>query len=291
MGSNEKIYLLENDEAYRDAFCKAADARGLKVESRDLGEKAPKDAAIEVRAKKEYGLALVDRRAKCDEDQGDVSGLTFAEELHNKGDGTYAVLVTAQHIEVEEAFDMLRNNTLGGVVSKCEVCVHVLLSCVDHFLRFGVFPNGIARFVWLGDPPSELADRRKNFNSHSWRILRDKYLKLQDEVEIGELELVLRALISPCATQVKLKIHGQQGQGGTLLLRAKLTNVDTPMSEDLAIKLGKRQVVKDEMLRYDRFVGPLPDGAGAQLRLRAETAHLAAIAYSCVGEDSVLGLS
>lgn len=281
---NNTIFLLENDEAYKDEFLKAATRRGLDVEPHDLGENDPQKAAIEVRAKG-YSLALVDRRARDDNDPGDISGLIFAEELHNKGDGTCAVLITAQHVEVKEVFDMLRNNALGGVVSKHEVRVHVLFFCVEHFRQFGVFPNGIARFVWLGDPPLKGADIDENLESDSWRLLRDKYLKLQDEVEIEELELVLRALISPCVTRVKLKIHGHQGQGGTLLLRAKLTNVDTPVSEDLAIKLGKRQVIKDEMLRYDRFVGPLPDGAGAQLRLRAETDHLAAIAYSWVGNS------
>ena len=145
MGSNDTIYLLENDEAYRDEFCNAAEARGLTVKTHDLRKENPKDAAIEAR-QEGYALALVDRRAKYDEDPGDDSGLTFIKNLHKRGRGTFSVLVSARPMGIE-IFDMFRNEELGGVVDKSEVRVHVLLSCVNHFLRFGAFPNGIARIV------------------------------------------------------------------------------------------------------------------------------------------------
>jgi hypothetical protein len=118
-------------------------------------------------------------------------------------------------------------------------------------------------------------------------------LKFQpsEGVSIGELELVLRALISTSAEWVGLRVNSNQGQGGTLLLRANVRNLDTPVSEDLAIKLGRKLIVKDEMLRYDRYVGPLPDGAAAQLRFRTETEHLAAIAYSWVGDSVEEGVA
>lgn len=282
------IFFLENDKRHREEFRKAAEGRDLCVDCQDLDERDVREQAHCVSEGK-YALALIDRRAKNDDDPGDDSGLIFAEKLHDNGAGTFSVLVTA-HPMGAEIFDMFRHERLGGMVSKTEVRVHVLLRCVEHFFQFGVFPNGIARFVWLGEPPPEVAEWGENLDSRSWRLLR-KRLGLDDEVEIEELELVLRALISPCATRVELKVYPHQGQGGTLLLQANVINVDTPVSEELAIKLGQKSTVKDEMLRYDRFVGPLPDGAAAQLRFRAETERLAAIAYSWVGDSVEEGVS
>jgi hypothetical protein len=55
--------------------------------------------------------------------------------------------------------------------------------------------------------------------------------------------------------------------------------------DDVAIKYGERTEIMGEAMRYDRHVGPLPDGVAAHLRWRKETKVLGAIAYSWVGDS------
>jgi hypothetical protein len=75
------------------------------------------------------------------------------------------------------------------------------------------------------------------------------------------------------------------GFGGAALFRAQVSSGDGPVVEDVAIKYGERTTIISEAMRYDRHVGPLPDGVAAHLRWRKETKKLGAIAYSWVGDS------
>ncbi len=282
-----KIMIVEDDTDYRDNLVDAFNIRSRYTYLPYIFKKC--SDAPKAQEAGEYDLALVDRRAEHPDRSDDNSGLEYALDLERAG--TRAVLVTAYPDEAHKVFELLRRGALTGVVNKKSVDVYPLLLGVEHFLEYGTFLNGIVQFGWLGRPPADnLVDPSDPFPSASWQYLKDR-LNIDPRSSLGELELLLRNIISPCATKIRLKPCSSQGQSGTLLLQAEVTGIDAPVREDLAIKLGKKWVVKDEMLRYDRFVGPLPDGAAAQLRFRAETEHLAAIAYSWVGDSVEEGVS
>jgi DNA-binding NarL/FixJ family response regulator len=163
----KRIFLLENDKQYSKAFCQAASLRDITVDADDLVEKDEEELADKIAAL-HYPLALIDRRARDDRDINDDSGLTFAKRLHKRGFGTFSVVVTAYSDPL--LLSMFRHEEIGGVVRKDEVSVRVLLLCIEHFFRYGVFPNGIARFVRLGDPPEGVLDEgtSRRGQAHAW---------------------------------------------------------------------------------------------------------------------------
>jgi len=282
----KKLLILENHPAYQESLRRALDVRPREYE---FAVRGSIDEATKAQSLSDVALALVDRRAEDDEDENDDSGLHYAEGLEKAG--TKAVLVSAYPQAIEGLFDLLRRGDITGLVDKKVLSAHCLILCAEHFLRFQYFPNGIAAFGLMRDFPCEVtADSsyglacQERYSAY-WKAIEEK---LGDGVEkkLGEVEILLRALISPCATKVYLKVNETQGQSGTLVLKAEVTGVDAPVVETLAIKLGARKAILSEKLRYDRFVGPLPDGAATQLRWHAETENLAAIAYSWV-DDSV----
>lgn len=254
------LYIIENNREFGNSWSRTLKLLGHKVTLCQNLESITIDNVKE----KTPDLALVDRRAKRDSDDADFSGEEFAIKLCEEG--TPAVLMTNYLPAHSTIFELIRTNKLYGVMDK-GIYPDVLTSCLERYALSKRFPNTFARVEYIGNNPLSKSNTPT--------------ISIQENVE---LEVLIRSLISPCATGVILNnIKG--GQSGAYLFRAQVSSGDGPVVEDLAIKVGEKTMIKSEELRYDRFVGGLPDGVAAQLRWRAETQNMGALAYSWVGDS------
>jgi hypothetical protein len=224
-----------------------------------------------VRASERIDIALVDRNLKGGSDRNDTSGDKFAIGLQKSG--IPSVLVTAIMPSDQQLFEYLRKESILGCVNKS---LPELLGCLIEFKLSHRFPNCVAGFRWKGRPLDEI------FTEKDW-------IKVRQGVDEGlpdwDFAVLFRSLIPACARDVELKSIAR-GHGGASLFRATISFGDGPVKEELAIKYGTRRIIHDEALRYDRFVGPLPDGVAAQLKWRKETEALGALAYSWVSDST-----
>lgn len=188
-------------------------------------------------------------------------------------------------------YDWVREGKCLGVVPK-SLPRDDLLGCLRRFELDHRFPSTAVRFRLTA---FSVGDEKRGkegtgwVSAQPWAEVRDQIDDVDDwdpVADEAEFRLLFRSLVSPCALEVELA-PTRKGRSGAALVRAFVYSGDGPVRESLAVKYGRKQLIVDEALRYDRHVGPLPDGAAAQLRWRAETTNLAAIAYSWVG-DSVL---
>lgn len=225
---------------------------------------------------KKYDLALIDRRAADDDDHFDKSGENFAIDICKLG--TPSVLVTSFPPTDVALFELLRTGAISGIANK-SIEANELLQCVNEFEHSRRFPNCIAQFY--------LEDDDKLLTELEW----NQFAKKLENVEASgiELSVLFRSLIPPCAREVRLKSL-TPGHGGAALFHATVSSGDGPVKEEVAIKYGDRATIRSEAVRYDRHVGPLPDGVAAHLRWRKETRTLGAIAYSWVGDSLEDGL-
>ncbi|MCH8295619.1 hypothetical protein IH992_31430 [Candidatus Poribacteria bacterium] len=260
-----RLFIVENDKGFRHRLVDVLREAGHTVRPcAGLMIESPQSVH-----RKGYDLALIDRRAKDDSDEDDTSGEDFGVQLCRLG--TPVVLMTAFPPSSARIFDLLRRDEITGVVNK--IFVSELPSYLERYEFSGHFPNGFAKFAQEGDEE----DGHLN-----WKSIQDK-LQEYSELDREEFATLFRSLVSPCATDIILKpISG--GQSGAALVRTKASCGDG-IDEDLAIKYGEKIAIRSEAMRYDRFVGPLPDGAAAQLRWRAETETLGALAYSWVSDS------
>jgi hypothetical protein len=265
------ILVVENDDDFRIAWVQLLSQFGHTFLDLDrLGGRKAQDLVAN-----HFGLALVDCRARDDRDEEDTSGLDFAVELCRLG--TAAVLVTNYPPEGAALFDLLRTGELSGIADK-SVDKLELAKCVEEFDVSHRFPNCVARFQWW-EKGTDV------FTIEDWEEVRS-------EVRAGEatdasredFAVLFRSLIPTCARSVKLK-KITPGHGGAALCRAWVSSGDGPVVEEVAIKYGDRAAIRGEAMRYDRHVGPLPDGVAAHLRWRKETRNLGALAYSWLGDS------
>jgi hypothetical protein len=267
-----KVLIIESSDGLRRELVRELRARGYEVTDAetldDLG--GPKQL------NDSYSFALLDDRAVVEELSSHGVAVALFDFLSGRSE------------ELRDLFDYVRANKLVGIVEKQGVVLgETLLQCVDHYMRYGQFPNGLATFEWHGS--FETGAEVTYETDGLWTTASNRLATaMGGETACGEEEVAVlfRALISPCATRVELKPHGRQGHGGAVLLEARVHFGDGAFPEHLAIKCGNKDTVLGEMFNYDRHVGPLPDGVAAQLRWRAQTKNLAAIAYSWV-DDSV----
>lgn len=243
---------------------------GFGVDSEaDIRALVPDEVAHEA-----YDLVLVDQRAIDDRDVKDISGQTFAEQLSNHGAPT--AILTAYPVPQDPIFDLLRHTRVLGIIRKT-LGAWETVSLIENFFATGLFPNGVAQFELLDGSDQGKASRL-------WRVLSEHLRSLGVQATIEELSALFRTLISPCASRVGLGTP-RAGRGGAAVARAWVFSGDSAIHEELALKFGDRSTVESEAIRYDKHVGPLPDGVAAQLRWRAVTENLGGIAYSWVGDS------
>ena len=267
-----RLFLLDNDDDFRREW-----VRLLRDCGHTVGQCAGphKKTPDEVHGKR-YDLALVDLRAEDDRRSTDKSGQLFAMALCSLG--TPAVVVTAFPPSAKEMSSLVRGAAVTGFVRK-SLSMWEITELIGQYGRCRRFPNGIAEF--------RRSDHEGDMGEYGlWQSVQ---AELASAVEwsppsFQEFSVLFRSLISPCACSVSIR-SARKGTGGASLVRAEISHGDAPVTEDLAIKFGKPSIILDEMMRYDRYVGPLPDGAATQLRYRSQTEHLAAIAYSWVGDS------
>lgn len=263
-----KILVVENDQKFREAWVDLLWKHHHQVTALDnLEEQTP-----EALHHDEYDLALIDRRVRDDRDKYDTSGEVFAVALCALG--TPTALVTSYPPNDIKLFDLLRTGALTAVAHKEVVQMLELVHCIHEFRRSHRFPNCMAKFY--------LKDESEVLGEADWQ----KFAEGIHGVEVSgtELSVLFRSLIPPCAQSVVLDPM-TPGYGGAALFRAQVSSGDGPVVEDVAIKYGERAIIMSEAMRYDRHVGPLPDGVAAHLRWRKETQRLAAISYSWVGDS------
>ncbi len=265
-----RIVVIENDPGFRQTWVKLLKALGHNVMPFANTDEI---SATTLHAER-YDLALVDRRAHDDNDDLDESGQEFAIELCKLG--TPAVLVTG--FLPPKLFDLLRTGELTGVAPKA-LDIAELAACVQEFSLSHRFPNCVARFRWSGQ------DSDQTFVGADWDKVKDGISNVSRE----ECAVLFRSLIPTCVTSVELE-HIPPGHGGAALFRAMVSSGDGPVVEDVAIKYGHQAAIRSEAIRYDRHVGPLPDGVAAHLRWRKEMPSVAAIAYSWVGDSVADGV-
>ncbi len=277
-----KILIVENDPGLRGSL-----AHMLHVfhnhdihEESSLRDKDLLKFAHETHEQR-FDLALVDGRAIDDSAEDDHSGEEFASQLCRLG--TPAVLFTAFLPSATSIFERIRMGELTGVIAKVTP-IDDLVACLQQFEFSRRCPNGFAKF----ESSNGMGEKG---SLGLWLSLREGLVGSGEleSLDLDEIAALYRSIISPCATQVQLKIM-PGGHSGALMIRASVSSGDSHVSEKLAIKSGEREAIRSEAMRYDRFVGPLPDGVAAQLRWRAETPRLGALAYSWVGnsiEDGV----
>jgi CheY-like chemotaxis protein len=268
-----RLFLLDNDPAFRRDFAGALRSRGhTVVEAKSPRSRTPED----VHARR-YDLAIVDLRAEDDQSQADISGQTFGVRLCHLG--TPAVVLTSYPPPPVLMSALLRDGSISGFLLKGRLPTWEISGLIEHFGSRRQFGNGIASFD-NSDGSLEVGPARL------WRSIRQELGKASnwDPPRFEEFAVLFRSLVPPCATRVMLRAS-RPGRSGAALARVEISSGDSPVTEDLAVKFGKRSVIVDEMMRFDRHVGPLPDGTAAQLRYRAQTDNLAAIAYSWVGDS------
>lgn len=272
-----KLFVLDNDEDFRREWIELLRRAGHHVdESTSPDERTPADVHAH-----NYDLAIIDLRATCDNMATDKSGQVFAVALCKYG--TPAIVMTGFPLSAKEMSSLLREGTVAGFVLK-SLSMWELLALLDQYNRYHHFPNGIVKF--------NRSDKKKDMGAvEFWRSVQAELAPTEkwSLPQFKEFSLLFRNLVPPCADSVSIR-SVRRGTSGASLLRAKVSYGDAPVTEDLAIKFGDRNIILDEMMRYDRYVGPLPDGTATQLRYRAQTQHLAAIAYSWVGDSLEEGL-
>lgn len=262
-----KILVVENDDGFRDAWVELLKEFNFNViQMASLQGNTPEHLHG-----MGFDLALIDRRADRDENPFDISGQIFAVELCALG--TPTVLVTAFLPDDIVLFDLLRTGAVTAIADK-RIEKLELAHCVDEFRQSRRFPNCVAQFFWN--------DKNKPFGEEDW----DKVAANVKGTSVSgnELAVLFRSLIPPCALKVELESM-TPGHGGAALFHAKVSSGDGPVKDDVAIKYAGRAEIMGEAMRYDRHVGPLPDGVAAHLRWRKETKRLGAIAYSWVGDS------
>jgi DNA-binding response OmpR family regulator len=261
------ILVVDNDEDFRNAWVKLLREEKYNVTFfASLKGQTPLDFHTN-----HPDLALIDRRVDDDQDRFDTSGQKFAVELC--GLGTPTVLVTGFPPTHLDLFELLRTGAISAIASK-EIEMFELLHCVKEFQHSRRFPNCVAEFY--------LTEQGEVMTEKDWKEIAAGIEGV--DVSGVELSVLFRSVIPPCAQTVKLEPL-TPGHGGAALFRAKVSSGDGPVVEDVAIKYGDRTTIMSEAMRYDRHVGPLPDGVAAHLRWRKETLKLGAIAYSWVGDS------
>jgi hypothetical protein len=262
-----RILVVENDKGFRDAWVELLTEFGLDViQMESLQGNTPQQFHS-----MRFDLALIDRRADRDENPDDITGQVFAVELCALG--TPTALVTAFLPDEVALFNLLRTGAVTAIADK-RIEKLELAHCVEEFRQSRRFPNCVAQFSWQGkDEP---------FNETDWEMVADNVQGLT--VSGNEVAVLFRSLIPPCALKVELE-RMTPGHGGAALFHAKVSSGDGPVVDDVAIKYGERAEIMGEAMRYDRHVGPLPDGVASHLRWRKETKTLGAIAYSWVGDS------
>lgn len=261
------ILVVDNDKGFRDKWVKLLRAAEYKVTTLESLEGQTPDGLHNNRP----DLALIDRRVDDDQDLYDISGQQFAVALCALG--TPTVLVTGFPPTQFDLFELLRTGAISAIASK-KIEMLELLKCVEEFEHSRRFPNCVAEFY--------MEDQAEVLTEKDWKEVAARIRGVN--VSGVELSVLFRGVIPPCAQIVKL-YPWTPGHGGAGLFRAKVSSGDGPVVEDVAIKYGDRATIMSEAMRYDRHVGPLPDGVAAHLRWRKETRKLGAIAYSWVGDS------
>jgi hypothetical protein len=264
-----KILVVENDDGFREAWVELLRLLDFNV----IALKGLRGQTADDVHGQGFDLALIDRRAKRDLDELDTSGEEFAVDLCALGTPTALVTAFLPHDMI--LFDLLRKGALTAIADKAIEKLE-LAHCVEEFKQSRRFPNCVAEFFWQGKTDGE------SFKEEDW----EKVSSALKGVTVSSIEIAVlfRSLIPPCARRVELEPY-PAGYGGAALFRAKVSSGDGPVVEDVAIKYGERSTIISEAMRYDRHVGPLPDGVAAHLRWRKETRKLGAIAYSWVGDS------
>jgi DNA-binding response OmpR family regulator len=261
------ILVVDNDQRFRDAWVGLLREAKYSVTILESLKNQTPDALHNNR----HDLALIDRRVDDDLNKFDTSGQDFAVALCALG--TPTVLVTAFLPAELDLFDLLRTGAISAIAHK-NINMLELAHCVEEFKHSRRFPNCVAEFRWKDDH-SVITEKDWNQVAAGLRGVRVTGL---------ELSVLFRSLIPPCALIVELE-RITPGHGGAALFRAQVSSGDGPVVEDVAIKYGERSTIMSEAMRYDRHVGPLPDGVAAHLRWRKETRKLGAVAYSWVGDS------
>jgi len=207
--------------------------------------------------------------------------LKYAEKLGELG--TPTALISDTSTSSEDVFRLLREGLIIGVLPLLNL--DNVIRCLEQFRTAKVIPNTIARFETTdkkGVPRNREIEDQEKF----WKSVKRNLgpLKRKRNISWQEYSDLFRSLIPPCATKVVLK-ECKKGRSGAALYRATVSFGDGPVKEDLAIKYGDLSLINREASRYTRYVGPLPDGAAAQLRFRSQSRSLGAIAYSWVGDS------
>lgn len=264
-----KIFLLDNDEQLLDTIKRKAEGAGFEVIAFTRWE----GLSPEKLASEKFDLALVDRRFN-DHDREDIRGEAFAISLHGFGVPTF--LLTQFPPTSERIFELIWTEQLAGIFVKDKVDGDQFVPCLRAFARSRRAPNGLADFIFNPVP---------NTSQNVWVTLAE-LLGLPIDDRDGRLELIelFRLLIPPFVEEVSLKII-PKGKGGAALLKAIISMGKGSVRQVLALKYGPKEIIRSEMMRYDRFIGPLADGVGAQLRFRSETNRFGAIAYSWVSDS------
>lgn len=264
-----RILVVENDRGFRDRFVEL-----LKTFENNDVMAVPSLEALEPKGvhAQGFGLALIDRRAKNDQKDDDQTGEDFALKLCALG--TPTVLVAAFLPAPGALFDFLRTGALSGIASKSMDMLELTL-CVEEFKVSHRFPNCVAEFHWN-------LNGEKGFTVKDWEKVQKRVAKTEASPE--DYAVLFRSLIPTSAQKVELE-EITPGHGGAALFRVRVSSGDGPVVEEVAIKYGERPAMRSEGMRYDRHVGPLPDGVAAHLRWRKETRQLGAIAYSWVGDS------
>jgi DNA-binding response OmpR family regulator len=261
------ILVVDNDKDFREAWVRLLRESDYNVTFfESLKGQTPRDLH-----NNHPDLALIDRRVDDDQDIYDTSGQQFAVSLCELG--TPTVLVTGFLPSYFDLFELLRTGAISAIATK-KIEMFELLHCVEEFKHSRRFPNCVAEFYFK--------EQHEVMTEMDWREIASKIEGV--DVSGVELSVLFRSVIPPCAQIVKLDPM-TPGHGGAALFRAKVSSGDGPVVEDVAIKYGDRNTIMSEAMRYDRHVGPLPDGVAAHLRWRKETRKLGAIAYTWVGDS------
>jgi hypothetical protein len=223
----------------------------------------------------QYQLVIVDQDLPFLGDHS-LRGDNVAKILHDRG--TAAVLVAQYALKDDRMFELLRTDAVTGLIG-LDVPVPEVARAIRDQLPGRRFPNCVAHFYVDSGNVTDF-----------WAAMADDLSGRGVTVDSDECSLLFRRLISPCARKVELR-GAPGGQSGAKVLRAAVSCGDGPVVEDLAIKYGDKRQIRNEAMHYDRFVGPLPDGVAAQLRWRADTTNLGALAYSWVGDSVEDGIA
>lgn len=269
-----RLLVVENDDGFRQAWVQLLESFGHSV----LWFRSLEGRTAETFHAQGFDLALIDRRAHDDLDHYDKTGETFSVRLCALG--TPTVLVTGFLPPNSDLFDLIRTGALTGVAHK-SIDMLELAMCVEEFKISHRFPNCVARFSWKGGVDDA-------FTEEDWRKVRDA--GGVPGATSHDYAVLFRSVIPVCARNVELDSIAP-GHGGAALFRSRVSSGDGPVVEDVAIKYGDRAIIRSEAIRYDRHVGPLPDGVAAHLRWRKETRLLGAIAYSWVGDSVADGVA